>query len=197
MLGSSQTGSSKCYNLIHIREVEEWKTAFINTSVHNEDLFIPYGVVNEPSVFQASWREFLNQCVIDSLKNIQIYKFYQWSFKFLEYILDERELKWTNLRWKQWLRFMEFANFNGFSSVAAPLTIPLKRETKDTHGDWQSHTCLMVQFVSAPILHHPDSALRLMPWNRVGAILSQRHPFAFFGKLTKLNVTITRGIENY
>lgn len=41
------------YKLIHIREGDEWKLTFINILGHNEDLVIPYGLFNAPSVFQA------------------------------------------------------------------------------------------------------------------------------------------------
>jgi hypothetical protein len=39
------------YNLIHIRELNEWKTAFSTMSGHYEYLMMPYGLANAPSVF--------------------------------------------------------------------------------------------------------------------------------------------------
>lgn len=41
------------YNLIHIREGDEWKTAFSTTSGHYEYRVMSFGLVNSPSVFQA------------------------------------------------------------------------------------------------------------------------------------------------
>ncbi|KAK3548866.1 hypothetical protein QTP70_021275 [Hemibagrus guttatus] len=41
------------YNLIHIKEVYEWKTAFHTTSGHSEYMVMPYGLTNAPAVFQS------------------------------------------------------------------------------------------------------------------------------------------------
>ena len=41
------------YNLVCIREGDEWKTAFSATSGHYVYLVMPYGLMNVPSVFQA------------------------------------------------------------------------------------------------------------------------------------------------
>ena len=41
------------FNLVRIREGDEWKTAFSTTSGHYEYLVMPYGFMNTPSVFQS------------------------------------------------------------------------------------------------------------------------------------------------
>lgn len=41
------------YNLIQIKEGDEWKTAFHTTHGHYEYLVMPYGLTNTPAVFQS------------------------------------------------------------------------------------------------------------------------------------------------
>ncbi len=64
------------YNLIHIREGDEWKTAFVTPTGHYEYRIMPYGLVNAPSVFQSFMhevlREFLHQFVIVYIDDILI-----------------------------------------------------------------------------------------------------------------------------
>ncbi len=56
------------YNLIRIRDGDEWKTAFSTTTGHYEYLVMPFGLSNSPSVFQAYindvFRDMLNRWVI-------------------------------------------------------------------------------------------------------------------------------------
>ncbi|XP_048022275.1 uncharacterized protein LOC125252755 [Megalobrama amblycephala] len=65
------------YNLIRIREGDEWKTAFITPTGHYEYLVMPYGLVNAPSVFQdfihEMLREFLHRFVLVYIDDILIY----------------------------------------------------------------------------------------------------------------------------
>ncbi|KAI2659363.1 Transposon Tf2-8 polyprotein [Labeo rohita] len=65
------------YNLVRIREGDEWKTAFVTPTGHYEYLVMPYGLSISPSVFQTFmnevFREFLHQFVIVYIDDILIY----------------------------------------------------------------------------------------------------------------------------
>ncbi len=63
--------------LIRILEGDEWKTAFVTPNGHYEYLIMPYGLVNNPSVFQDFMhevlREYLHHFVLVYINDILIY----------------------------------------------------------------------------------------------------------------------------
>ncbi|KAI2646334.1 Transposon Tf2-9 polyprotein [Labeo rohita] len=65
------------YNLIRIREGDEWKTAFLTTRGHYEYQVMPYGMANSPAVFQSFinkiFKDLLNKFVIAYIDDILIY----------------------------------------------------------------------------------------------------------------------------
>ncbi|KAK3557714.1 hypothetical protein QTP86_000334 [Hemibagrus guttatus] len=65
------------YNLICIREGDEWKTAFHTTTGHYEYLVMPYVLTNAPAVFQSLinevFKDVLNKYVITYIDDILIY----------------------------------------------------------------------------------------------------------------------------
>lgn len=65
------------YNLIRIKEGDEWKTAFHTTHGHYEYSVMPYGLTNAPAVFQSMinevFRDMLHSHVIAYIDDILIY----------------------------------------------------------------------------------------------------------------------------
>ncbi|KAL0192230.1 hypothetical protein M9458_010526, partial [Cirrhinus mrigala] len=65
------------YNLIRIREGDEWKMAFSTTTGHYEYLVMPFRLSNSPSIFQAFinevFRDMLHRYVIVYIDDILIY----------------------------------------------------------------------------------------------------------------------------
>ncbi|KAL0199846.1 hypothetical protein M9458_003033, partial [Cirrhinus mrigala] len=63
------------YNLVRIREGDEWKTAFITPTGHCETLVMPFGLCNSPAAFQ----HFINDVLRDMLG--------RWCYAYLDDIL--------------------------------------------------------------------------------------------------------------
>ncbi|KAK3515873.1 hypothetical protein QTP70_034744 [Hemibagrus guttatus] len=65
------------YNLIRIREGDEWKTAFHTIHGHYEYLIMPFGLTNAPAVFQSLinevFQDMLNRNIIAYIDDILIY----------------------------------------------------------------------------------------------------------------------------
>ncbi|XDV15206.1 hypothetical protein PO909_015336 [Leuciscus waleckii] len=65
------------YNLVRIREGDEWKTAFITPAGHYEYRVMPFGLSNSPAIFQGFmnevFRDMLHRFVIIYIDDILIY----------------------------------------------------------------------------------------------------------------------------
>ncbi|KAK3568350.1 hypothetical protein QTP86_004951 [Hemibagrus guttatus] len=78
------------YNLVRIREGDEWKTAFHMTHGHYEYCMMPFGLTNAPAVFQALikevFRDLLGRGVIAYIDDILVY-----SASMEEHVIQVRE----------------------------------------------------------------------------------------------------------
>ncbi|KAK3530126.1 hypothetical protein QTP86_014792, partial [Hemibagrus guttatus] len=79
------------YNLVRIREGDEWKTAFHTTHGHYEYCVMPFGLTNAPAVFQALinevFRDLLGRGVIAYIDDILVY-----SASMEEHVIQVREV---------------------------------------------------------------------------------------------------------
>ncbi|KAK1788517.1 hypothetical protein P4O66_016939 [Electrophorus voltai] len=82
------------YNLIQVREGDEWKTAFSTSKGHYEYLVLPYGLATALSIFQAYinevLREFLRRSIVTYVDDILIY-----SSSWNQHVCDVRALDLT------------------------------------------------------------------------------------------------------
>ncbi|KAK3516827.1 hypothetical protein QTP70_023701 [Hemibagrus guttatus] len=175
------------YNLIRIREGDEWKTAFVTSTGHYEYLVMPYGLVNAPSVFQDFMhevlREFLHRLVLVYI-DILIY-----SRSMAEHLRHVGEVL---QRLRDYHLFLKAEN-----SITSPLTSLLRNKPKSLTWNpaaTQAFTKLKTAFTTAPLLAHPNPELPFIvevnaSTTGVGAVLSQQqgnprklHPCAFFSR---------------
>ncbi|KAK3507516.1 hypothetical protein QTP70_028076 [Hemibagrus guttatus] len=79
------------YNLVRIREGDEWKTAFHMNHGHYEYCVMPFGLTNAPAVFQALinevFRDLLGRGVIAYIDDILVY-----SASMEEHVIQVREV---------------------------------------------------------------------------------------------------------
>ncbi|KAK3530547.1 hypothetical protein QTP86_027911 [Hemibagrus guttatus] len=199
------------YNLIRIREGDEWKTAFVTPTGHYQYLVMPYGLANTPSVFQdfihEVLQEFLHRFVLVYIDDILIY-----SRNLVEHrhhvaevlkCLREFQLLLKAERCSFHQPSVQFLGYNIDSSgirmdegkVAAIRNWPTPTTVKELQQE--VFNTLKEAFTTAPLLVHPDPDRPFIVevdayTTGVGAVLSQQqgnpsrlHPCAFFS--CKLN----------
>ncbi|KAK3548372.1 hypothetical protein QTP70_011698 [Hemibagrus guttatus] len=185
------------YNLIQIREGDEWKTAFITPTGHYEYLVMPYGLANAPFMFQDFIHEVL--VVLVYIDDILIYSQYLAEHRHHVAEIDSSgiqmdEGKITTIR--NWP-----APTTNHSSIANPLTSLLWNKPKSlawSPAAEEAFNTLKKAFTTAPLLIHPDPDKPFIvevdaSTTGVGMVLSQQqgnpsrhHPCAFFSR--KLNL---------
>ncbi|KAK3511178.1 hypothetical protein QTP70_032223, partial [Hemibagrus guttatus] len=192
------------YNLIRIREGDEWKTAFMTPTGHYEYLVMPYRLANAPSVFQdfmhTVLREFLHKSVLVYIDDILIY-----SRNLAEHRRHVEEVL-QRLRDYQLFLKAEKCTFHQSSvhflgSITSPLTNLLRNKPKSLTWNpaaTQAFDNLKTVFTTAPLLAHPDPELPFIvevdvSTTGVGAVLSQQqgsprtlHPCAYFSQKLSL-----------
>ncbi|KAL0153965.1 hypothetical protein M9458_050722 [Cirrhinus mrigala] len=173
------------YNLIRIREGDEWKTAFITSSGHYEYRVMPYGLANSPSIFQ----NLMNMLYLEMghMEHNKVSAVSQWK--------EPQTIKEIQ-------RFLGFVNFyrrfiKNFSLLATPLTSMLKGSKKTLQWNSDAREAfqrLKQAFTSAPVLQNPDPNKPFVVEvdaadTGVGAVLSQwsgeplaLHPCAYYSK---------------
>ncbi|KAK3511976.1 hypothetical protein QTP70_027657 [Hemibagrus guttatus] len=190
------------YNLVRIREGDEWKTAFHMTHSHYEYCMMPFGLTNAPAVFQALingvFQDLLGKGVIAYIDDILVY-----STSMEDHVRQVREaLTRLQRHHLELQRFLGFAYFYwrficNYSSVAGPLTSLLKGKPKRLTWTDQARAAfqqLKICFTTAPILRHPDPDRPFVvevdaSSSGLGAVLSQQHgdpgklhPCAFYSR---------------
>src|SRR5437763_4368657 len=129
------------YNLIRIKEGDEWKTAFRTRYSHFEYLVMPMGSTNAPATFQAFMNdilwEFLDQGVIVYLDDILIYsrneqEHYALVEKVLQRLMDNNLAAEID---KCYFNSQE-VDFLGY--IISPDGISMANETIRTIQEWTS-----------------------------------------------------------
>ncbi|KAK3520974.1 hypothetical protein QTP86_001847 [Hemibagrus guttatus] len=177
------------YNLIRIREGDEWKTAFVTPTGHYEYLVMLYGLVNAPSVFQYFMhevlREFLHKSVLVYIDDILIYSRSMANHRrhvaeVLQRLRDYRLF----LKAKKCVFHQSTVQFLGYIINRSGVRMDERKAFEK----------LKTVFTTAPLLVHPDPELPFIvevdtSTTGVGAVLSQQqgnprklHPCAFFSR---------------
>ncbi|KAK3551228.1 hypothetical protein QTP70_013819 [Hemibagrus guttatus] len=190
------------YNLVRIREGDEWKTAFHTTHGHYAYLVMPFGHTNTPAVFQSLingvFQDILGKWVITYIDDMV------YSTSLEEHMRHVREVL-SRLQWHHLFVKPEKCEFHQTTMTFLGYVITRQGVEMDaTKGKprrlaWTNQAQAAFQqlkdcFTTAPILCHPDPDLPFMvevdaSSSGIGAVLSQRHgkpgklyPCAFYSR---------------
>ncbi|KAL0172725.1 hypothetical protein M9458_033036, partial [Cirrhinus mrigala] len=192
------------YNLIRIKEGDEWKTAFLTTRGHYEYQVMPYGLANAPAVFQSFineiLKEFMNKFVIAYIDDILIYSKTETEHVTHVHAVLSRLLENQLYAKAEKCEFhVHQTSFLGYQVSHQGVKMDSSKVQAVT--DWpattikelqrflgfanfyqadRAFTTLKASFTSAPILKHPNPELPFVVVvdasdSGIGAILSQRH----------------------
>ncbi|KAK3541244.1 hypothetical protein QTP86_016908 [Hemibagrus guttatus] len=194
------------YNLVRVREGDEWKTAFHTTHGHYEYLVMPFGLTNAQTVFQSLINEVFQdilgkwviayiddileehvrhaRAILSRLQQNDLYikpekcEFHRTTITFLGYVISRQRVE------------MALTKVQAVTEWPNPTTVKLSWSDQAQAAFIQ----LKDSFTTAPILHHPDPDLPFVvevdaSSSGIGAVLSQRHgvpgklhPCAFFSR---------------
>ncbi|KAK1785900.1 hypothetical protein P4O66_017542 [Electrophorus voltai] len=167
---------SSAYNLIQVKEGDEWKTAFSTAKGHYEYLVLPYGLATAPSIFQAYinevLREFLGRSIVTYIDDILNYspswnqlvrKVRPCSSPYYETICTAKQ-KNANSTSKVQRRIIVISAIykrfiKAFSSLAKPFMDQLwgpARRIKWTTEIEKAFKELKTTFSTAPVLQQPN-----------------------------------------
>lgn len=120
------------YNLVRIREGDEWKTAFSTTTGHYQYRVMPYGLAGAPSVFQCLindvLREMLGRYLIAYIDDILIYsKSYQEYVSHVKMVLKQLQAHQLYVKGEKCEFHVTTVKFLGY--VISPVGVEME-ETK-------------------------------------------------------------------
>ncbi|CAJ0965184.1 unnamed protein product [Ranitomeya imitator] len=133
------------YNLVRIRQGDEWKTAFNTPEGHFEYLVMPFGLANAPSVFQSFmhdiFREYLDKFLIVYLDDILIFSD-DWESHVRQVRMVFQVLRANSLvvKGSKCLFGVQKVSFLGF--IFSPSTIEMDPVKVQAIQDWTQPTSL-------------------------------------------------------
>ncbi|CAJ0963123.1 unnamed protein product [Ranitomeya imitator] len=133
------------YNLVRIRQGDEWKTAFNTPEGHFEYLVMPFGLANAPSVFQSFmhdiFREYLDKFLIVYLDDILIFSD-DWKSHVKQVRMVFQVLRANSLfvKGSKCLFGVQKISFLGF--IFSPSTIEMDPVKVQAIQDWTQPTSL-------------------------------------------------------